>query len=75
MLKNYIPKFSYSCGVDGRDGTFIIIGGKGKDIEKRVTMYQYPHGTSMNLPNLNEGRYHHGCTHVYMGGTMVGNIP
>ena len=34
-------------------------------------MYQYPSGTSTNLANLNEGRYYHSCTHVYMGGTLV----
>ena len=62
-----------SCGVDGRDGTFIIIGGKGN--EKGVTVYQYPHGVpSRELPNLKEGRQAHSCTHVYMEGTLVGNI-
>merc|ERR1711874_355915 len=67
-----------SCGVDGRDGKFIIIGGELKDIEKRVTVYQYTsvrafgRGVpSWELPNLNEARRYHSCTHVYMGGTMA----
>merc|ERR1711874_746764 len=60
-----------SCGVDARDGTFIIIGGYEKDDEKRVTLYQYPSGTSRNLPNLNQGRRQHSCTHVYMAGTLA----
>ena len=68
-----------SCGVDGRDGTFTIIGGKDgrtiKDNDNRVTVYHYPNGTSRKLPNLNQGRqYAHSCTHVYIGGTLVGNF-
>ena len=64
-----------SCGVDRRDGTFVVIGGKGKDVEKKVTVYQYPNGLpSRELPNLNQGRRDHSCTHVYMGGKLVGNI-
>ena len=66
-----------SCGVDRRDGTFVVIGGKGKDVEKKVTMYQYQYSyglPSRELPNLNQGRRDHSCTHVYMGGKLVGNI-
>ena len=78
MLRpSYLDLFSASCGIDGKDGTFIIIGGHNKDNEKRVTMYayQYTYGLpSQQLPNLNQGREHHSCTHVYMGGTLVGNI-
>ena len=45
MLRpSYLDLFSASCGIDGKDGTLIIIGEKGKDDEKKVTVYQYPYG-------------------------------
>ena len=78
MLRpSYLDLFSASCGIDGKDGTFIIIGGHNKDNEKRVTMYRYQYNyglPSQQLPNLNQGRRYHSCTHVYMRGTLVGNI-
>ena len=62
--------FSQSCGVDLGD-QYVVIGGKGEDAERKVTLYKDT-GFYRSRPELLVGRYGHSCDKFQNGnGEMV----
>ena len=63
ILKNLKILFSYGCTIQLSERV-ILTGGSSNAQKPRVTMYDI-NGWVADLPELNTGRYRHGCGHYY----------